>query len=315
MPKIGNLSVMGITVTPMTQASKLIKDFQEKSLRTAELIGNYTPADPEWHELRAQGISGTDAGTILGVNPFASAYSLWCAKTGRIDRDVPQNQRMRLGQLLESPLLQMFAESNPELEVYTAGTFRHKDHTWMIANPDALAFDGEKLYIVEVKTSRNYWDEIPPSYIAQVLHYADVFSADGIKIVALTGGDYREYDIPFEPEMIEAQREATHEFYQMIINDEEPAWDGAEATYEAVRDLVPTNVTEESIELGDLGVHLSNAFSRFKAAEDQLREVKSATLAQMGEAKYGVCSEGGAPVLVAVKRSRAGGRPWLEVKG
>lgn len=299
----------------MTQVSKLIRDFQEKSLRTAKLIGNFTPEDQEWHDIRAKGISGTDVGTILGVNPFASAYSLWCQKTGRIDGTVPQNQRMRLGQLLERPLLEMFAESNPHLEVYTAGTFQKEDDPWMIANPDALAFDGDKLYIVEVKTSRNYWDEIPPHYVAQVLHYADVFSADGIKIVALTGGDYREYDVPFEEEMGIAQREAALAFWNMVQEDKEPDWDGAEATYEAVRDMASTSVTEESTELGDLGVHLSNAFNRHKAAEEELRQLKSATLAQMGDAKYGMCSEGGEPVLVAVKRSRAGGRPWLEVKG
>lgn len=299
----------------MTQASKLIRDFEGKSLRTANLLGNYTPDDREWHELRARGISGTDVGTILGVNPFASAYSLWCSKTGKINNGVPQNQRMRLGQLLERPLLEMFAESNPHLEVYTAGTFNHKDHPWMVANPDALAWEGDKLWIVEVKTSRKYWDEIPPHYVAQVLHYADVFSADGIKLVALTGGDYREFEVPFEPEMAEAQREAALMFWNMVQEDREPDWDGAEATYEAVREMASTDITEESIELGDLGVHLSNAFSRHKAAEEELRMVKSATLAQMGDAKYGMCSEGGEPVLVAVKRSRAGGRPWLEVKG
>lgn len=312
---MGKLSVMRFTVVGMTQVSKSIKDFGKKSFRTAELVGNYTPADPEWHELRAQGISGTDAGTILGVNPFASAYSLWCAKTGQIDRDVPQNQRMRLGQLLEEPLLQMFAESNPHLEVYTTGTWRSKEHPWMVANPDALAFDGDKLYIVEVKTSRNYWDEIPPHYVAQVIHYADVFSADGIIMVALTGGDYREYQVPFEEEMVHAQRGASEMFWNMVLEKQVPDWDGAEATYEAVRDMASTTIAEESIELGELGVHLSNAFSRHKAAEEELRQVKSATLAQMGDAKYGMCSEGGEPVLVAVKRSRAGGRPWLEVKG
>jgi len=306
---------MGITVTTMTQVSKLIRDFPEKSLRTAKLIGNFTPADQEWHDIRAKGISGTDVGTILGVNPFASAYSLWCQKTGRITNEVPQNQRMRLGQLLERPLLEMFAESNPHLEVYTAGTFHKEGDPWMIANPDALAFDGDKLYIVEVKTSRKYWDEIPPHYVAQVLHYADVFSADGIKIVALTGGDYREYEVPFEEEMGIAQREAALTFWNMVQEDHEPDWDGAEATYEAVRSMASTEISEESIELGDLGIHLSNAFNRHKAAEEELRQVKSATLAQMGEAKYGMCSEGGEPLLVAVKRSRAGGRPWLEVKG
>lgn len=294
---------------------KLITHNTDLEIRSAELIGDFTPADPQWHELRLTGISGTDAGTILGVNPYASAYSLWAQKTGRVSRDIEQNQRMRLGQLLEGPLLQMFAECNPNLKVETCGTYRSKEHPYLIANPDALAWDGDKLYIVEVKTSRQYWDDIPPHYIAQVLHYADVMGADGITLVALTGGDYREYSIPFEPEMVEAQREAMESFWQLIQGDLEPDWDGSQATYETVREMQSGDITEESIELGDLGIYLSNAYTRFKEAEAELNSFKSATLAQMGEAKYGICSEGGESVLVAVKRQRAGGKPWLEVKG
>lgn len=284
-------------------------------IRTAKLIGDYTPQDPEWHELRLKGITGTDAGTILGVNPFASAYSLWCKKTGRIDDEVVQNQRMRLGQLLEAPLLQMFQENNPEFTIETGGTYQHKDHPWMIANPDGLAWDGDKLYIVEVKTARQYWDEIPPHYIAQCLHYADVFSADGIKLVALTGGDYREYDIPVEPEMLEAQRAAVEDFWALVGNDTEPDWDGSESTYEAVRSMVAKDFTEDSVELGHLGIELSNAHDRFKAAETDLNKLKSATLAQMGDAKYGVVEIENTSTIVAVKRQRAGGKPWLEIKG
>lgn len=263
-----------------------------------------------------KGITGTDAGTILGVNPFASAYSLWCKKTGKIDDYVEQNQRMRLGQLLEAPLLQMFQENNPELSVVTGGTYQHVDHPWLLANPDALAYDTDgKLYVVEVKTARQYWDEIPPHYVAQCLHYADVFSADGIKLVALTGGDYREYDVPVETEMLEAQRAAVQDFWTLVENDTEPDWDGSESTYEAVRSMVSKDFTDDNVELGDLGMHLSNANAAFKAAEQELNTLKSATLAQMGDAKYGVCEVDNSTTIVAVKKSRAGGKPWLEIKG
>lgn len=309
------MSVVSLTLITSTKGSKLITHNSDTEIRSAELIGDFTPADPEWHELRLTGISGTDAGTILGVNPYASAYSLWAQKTGRVTRDIEQNQRMRLGQLLEGPLLQMFAESNPNLKVETCGTYRSKEFPWMIANPDALAWDGDKLYIVEVKTARQYWDEIPPHYIAQVLHYADVFDADGITLVALTGGDYREYSIPFEREMVEAQREAMLSFWELIEEDLEPQWDGSQATYDTVREMQSGDMTEESIDIGELGVLLSNAQANYKAAEEELNTCKSATLAQMGDAKYAITTEGGAPVLVAVKRSRNGGKPWLEVKG
>lgn len=292
-----------------------MKVSKDQEIRSAELLGNYKPTDLAWHELRKQGITGTDAGTILGVNPYASPYALWAKKTGRVSDHVEQNQRMRLGQLLEAPLLKMFEENNPELKLFTVGTYRHKDYPYLIANPDALAYDEDgKLYIIEVKTARQYWDEIPPHYIAQVLHYADVFSADGIKLVALTGGDYREYEIPFEPEMLEAQREAIHEFWQLIAEDIEPDWDGSQSTYETVREMQGSDMTDESVDLGELGVLLYNAQQAYKSSEEELTKLKSAVLAQMGEAKYAVTTEGGTSVLVAIKRSRNGGKPYLEVK-
>jgi len=130
-------------------------------VRTAKKIGDFTPADPEWHELRTKGITGTDAGAVLGVSPFSSPYRIWALKTGQVEDNVQQNDRMRLGQLLEAPLIQMFREKHPELEVYeNVGTYVHEDHPELIANPDALATIGDKLYIIEVKTSRKYWDEV-----------------------------------------------------------------------------------------------------------------------------------------------------------
>ena len=284
-------------------------------IRTAVRLGDYTPDDREWHELRLRGITGTDCAAILGASPFSSAYKIWAVKTGRVKDELKQNQAMRLGQLLEPALLQMFKENNPDFNVYEVGTYAHEDYPWMIANPDGIATRGDELWIVEIKTARKYWDEVPPHYITQVLHYADVFSADGIKVVSYAGGVYQEWDIPFGEFELEAQREAIKEFYQNNIqHDQEPAWDGSKATYEVVRELAKPGDPEHSVNLGYLGVQLANAQSELNQAEQTLRQLKSATLAQMGDAKYGMVSDGDHEYLVATKRQRGEGKAWLEVK-
>ena len=38
----------------------------------------------EWLSLRKGYIGGSDAGAVLGMNPYKSAYSLWAEKTGKI---------------------------------------------------------------------------------------------------------------------------------------------------------------------------------------------------------------------------------------
>ncbi len=286
-----------------------------EKIRSAVLLGDYTPADKEWHELRTKGITGTDCAAILGASPFSSAYKIWATKTGRVKDELKQNQAMRLGQLLEPALLQMFKENNPELDVYEVGTYANEDYPFMIANPDALAFEGDKLWIVEIKTSRKFWNEIPPHYITQVLHYADVFSADGIKVVSYAGGAYQEWELPFDSFEIEAQREAIKDFwFDNIEADQEPSWDGSKATYEVVRELARPGDPEVSVDLGYLGVQLSNAQSELDQAEQALRELKSAALAQMGDAKFGMVNADGDDFVVATKRQRGEGKVWLEVK-
>lgn len=288
---------------------------QLDKIRTANLLGNFTPAQQEWHDLRMKGITGTDAGAILGVSPFSSPYKIWAIKTGQVKDNVKQNQAMRLGQLLEPALLQLFIEEHPEMDVYEVGTYAHEDYPFMIANPDGLAFEDDKLWIIEIKTSRRYWDEIPRHYIAQVLHYADVFSADGIKIVSYAGGNYQEWTLDFTQLELDFQRESLKEFWEENIQaGVEPSWDGSQATYEVIRELARPGDPEVSVDLGYLGVQLANAQQEATRAEQELRQLKSAALSQMGDAKFAMVSNEGQDYLVATKRQRGEGKVWLEVK-
>lgn len=284
-------------------------------IRTAIRLGNFTPADREWHELRTKGITGTDCGAILGVSPFSSPYKIWAIKTGQIKDEVKMNQAMRLGQLFEAPLIQMFRENNPEATVHEdVGTYVHEDFPELIANPDGLVTIGEKLYILEIKTSKRYWESVPPHYIAQVYHYAKVFSADGIKLVSYAGGMYQEWDIQFQDIELDFQAEIIREFWNThVVEGTPPDYDGSQSTYEAVRTIARPGDPEVTVELGFLGVQLSNAQKEFDEAENKLRELKSATLAQMENAKYGSVNANEETFIVATKKQRGEGRPWLEV--
>ncbi|OHX19559.1 hypothetical protein BI344_17800 [Chromobacterium sphagni] len=41
----------------------------------------------EWLALRNTGIGGSDAGTVLGINPYKTAYQLYLEKRGEIAAD------------------------------------------------------------------------------------------------------------------------------------------------------------------------------------------------------------------------------------
>lgn len=291
-----------------------MKAIQYPTIRTAEFVGDFASGSDEWLELRKQGISGTDVGTLLGVNPYESAYALYHKKLNLIDDRVPDNNRMKLGRFLEAPLLEMFQDNHPELTIVTVGTYRHKERTWQIANPDALAYDGDKLYIVEVKTSRQYWDDIPPHYKAQTLHYCDVFNADGIIFVTLEGGDYKEYFIDRDEDAIEVQRGLSETFWEdNLANEIVPDWDGSESTYNAVRELSEAS-DEGSVDLGDLGVHLVNKNTEIEKLTKELNELKARALDAMQHAKYGVVEYEGVEYPACVKRQRGEGKPYLQIE-
>ena len=56
----------------------------------------------EWLAERRKSIGGSDAATILGMNPYRSRYNLWLEKTGGLFPDeICDRESVRLGNDLE----------------------------------------------------------------------------------------------------------------------------------------------------------------------------------------------------------------------
>lgn len=144
-------------------------------------------ADPktreEWLECRKQGIGGSDAGCIVGANPWKSARQLWKEKTG-VDKpdDISDKPAVRFGKEAEQHLRALFLLTYPE--------FSCEYHEFRMYANDRLPFifatlDGEltdqdgRRGILEIKTTTiqnaRQWDEwdddnIPQHYFFQVVH-------------------------------------------------------------------------------------------------------------------------------------------------
>lgn len=57
---------------------------------------------PEWHAFRSGGIGGSEIATVIGVNPYETAYKLWQYKTGLKEApDISENYAVKRGQTLE----------------------------------------------------------------------------------------------------------------------------------------------------------------------------------------------------------------------
>jgi putative phage-type endonuclease len=273
----------------------------------AKLLGNFTAGSPEWHSERSNGIGGSEVGTILGLNPYESAYALWAKKLGKIPSEIKENWAIRFGKAFEDPILQLWQEEHPQWKVYTTGTYQDQYCEYRHANPDALAHNEatDEWMIIEVKTSRNTWDEVPPAYIAQVLHYMGVMKVTRGVIVAVAGMTWNEYEVPFNQVMIDHQNRAIEQFWNAVQSDTKPAWDGSESTYNAVRRQYE-DIDGTEVELGQLGFELVMLQTESDQAYFRLTQKKSEVLDKMGSAKWGVLTDDKSTRRIASRQLRAG---------
>jgi putative phage-type endonuclease len=215
---------------------------ESNTLLDAVLLGDFANGSPEWHELRNEPgvIGGSDIAACAGLSSWTSPITLWAKKTGQIPDEVTPNMSMKLGTILEEPILQLFADEHPELTILTTGTWANKTYPWMRANPDGLYLDADGNWgIVEVKFSRDYWTAVPQSYRAQVLWYMKVFGIRQAKLVALAGSSYQEYDIEWDQFEADTLFDAAVRFRHACLDLKMPDWDGSNSTLETVRALNP----------------------------------------------------------------------------
>lgn len=283
----------------------------------AVFLGEFESGSPEWLALRDQPgvVTGTLAGVVAGLSPWESAFTAWAKQTKRISSEVKQSRAMRLGQLKESVVKQLWLEENPGYKLHEVGTWAHKEHDWCRANPDGVLefLDGE-LVLMEIKTARAPFDVLPAHYVAQVQWYMWVLGLKRAIVVVEAFNDIQQFDILADEFFQQGLFEAADRFRASVINDVKPDWDGSESTYQTVRAMNP-NATDDVVDLGELGVNLSNAQKAFDVAESELRSFKSATLDALGSACRGVVNVDGEEYVVVTRSVNKNGVVSMKVKG
>lgn len=282
---------------------------------TAVLVGSHAPGSAEWHELRAQGIGGSEISAVVGLNPWMSAFELWHRKKGNLpEREI--TSPMGWGTRLEPIIADHFHEQHPRYAPYDeSGTFAHPDRPWQIANPDGLLYwdmDGSLESLLEVKTARfpDGWgrdgsDVIPIAYRCQVTWYMDVLGVDHAWVAALIGGnDYREYRIGFDDGDARELRDAGEAFWESLAADEEPPIDCSDSTYQTVRALNPDIDRDETADVSHLWTEFSSTAAAKEKWEGAHRRARARVLDEMGNARVAVVD--GLPRLRRQPNGRGG---------
>ena len=155
------------------------------------LVSTLNLSKEDWLRYRKCGITGTDAGAILGVNPYRSAFQVYHDKISDTIEDI-DNEAMRQGRDLEDYVAQRFSEETGLKARRANAIYQSEEHPLLLADFDRLIV-GQKAGL-ECKTvspfSADKWanGKIPAHYLAQVDHYLVVSGFDCWYVAALILG-------------------------------------------------------------------------------------------------------------------------------
>ena len=255
----------------------------------------------KWLELRKQGLGGSDAGVVIGLNPWKSKFQLWMEKTGQADFEPsPESlERMEWGNRLE-PVVADWFETATGKKLRRCGMIRSNEHPWMFADVDRLVV-GENA-IVEIKTTSMYnraeWedDKVPPSYVIQGLHYLAVGGYDKCYFVCLLGGQQAVIrEMERDDEEIAALIEAEQDFWENYVEPKKlPEVDGSEQCSKLLDKMNPGG-EKETVDLGGEweGVceEIMQMKEQIKQLETFIEEKKNKLRLELGNSESGTVGD------------------------
>lgn len=246
----------------------------------------------EWLTARRSGIGGSDASTVLGLNPYSSRYSLWLDKTGRATEQ-PDNDAMEWGRRLEPVIREWFTDTTG-IQVRRSGLLQSKMHPWQLFSPDGIAADGG---ITELKTTSWRTADAEVWLDGQVPDHAELQSQHGMAVtgrthshcvVLIDGRKPLHKVVARDESLITDLTVAEWSFWtNHVLADVEPPVDGSGATTTALkaRYALGTNeVISAGTEVDELIERRDRAKQRAKAVEDEVAELDNQLRAQFGHA-------------------------------
>jgi predicted phage-related endonuclease len=286
-------------------------DQQIESLGSAKLLGYFAHDSDEWHEAR-KGVAGSLVGSLMGHNPWRSAYTAYYEFLGELPRDSNgPSMAMKLGTVFEQPIQDLWVSENAEwLTAHNTGTWQSVKHPEFRANPDAIIewADGS-LGVLEIKFSRNPMNELPPHYYDQVMWYMHVLGLKKGILVAVANGELVEHEIEYDFDYAMELETVAYNFLECVEKLTPPDWDGSQSTYETVR-ILSESIHDGDIELGELYPQLIRAKELSEETEQAFTLLKSKVLHLMDGIKVGTYQ--GDKVLSL--QARGSGSPFIVFK-
>ena len=222
-----------------------------------KLVSTLNLDKKEWLKYRKQGIGGSDAGAVCGLNPYRTAMQVYQDKISEEIEEI-DNEAMRQGREFEDYVARRFTEATGKKVRRANAMFYQEKYPFMLADVDRMVV-GENAGL-ECKTASPYtteqWEngKIPLSYQIQCLHYMAVCNADAWYIAVLIyGREFKYYRMERDEEMIADLIRIEQNFWEnYVLKRQMPSPDGskladsviAEYYKQAIAETIPLTEAE-----------------------------------------------------------------------
>lgn len=240
-------------------------------------------------------ISASLCGTILGRNPYKSAYTLFQQLMGRVPWET-ETPEMRAGKAAEPEVALRYERETGRMTT-NPGDYAihvHPEFSWLFATLDRVDDTGRA---VELKSPSLFnvseWEDGAPPLTAQLQNQIQI-ACSGLERGALCavprGRESAFYHFDFErhDKAIRVVIAACIEFRERIANDDPPPIDTTASTIETIRRLHAddSGLTVDKPELAPVIKAWLAAKDSKKAAEARVDELQAEIIAAIGTASY-----------------------------
>ena len=248
-----------------------------------------------WLAQRRKSIGGSDAAGIVGLSPYATPYTVWADKTGRLPEQ-EDNEAMRQGRDLEEYVAERWMDATGKTVRHSNAIlynslypFAHADIDRTVVGENA-GLECKTTSTLNLKQFKNA--EFPEKYYAQCVHYLAVTGAARWYLAVLVyGRGFFAFTLERDQAEIDALMGAERDFWKLVEQDTPPALDGLEPTGNALQSIYPISTG------GDIHLfgreHLLSQYvdlqSQKERVLDQISEIENTIKADMGEAEHGEC--------------------------
>ena len=265
------------------------------------LVSTENMSYADWLEYRKQGIGGSDASVVCGINRYKSPVELWMEKTNQLPHQ-EAGEAAYWGTQLEPFVRAEFTKRTGIWVDHRSELLQSEEHPFMLANLDGICeVPDVGPCIFEAKTASAYkvgeWeDAIPDEYALQLAHYMAVTGYAGAYIAVLIGGNTFKWKfIERDEELISMLIQLETDFWNHVQDGTPPPLDGSDASAKFLAERFPNSRPKSHIILPETADELlaqyDEACEELEAVTERKQKAENLLKEMIGENEVGTAGD------------------------